>query len=137
VVWIRRRGLKAFRLGMRFVNISRSLQAAVESLGKFGYIDLEAAAKARQQKFGDPYRAAQGRAINASANLPDYYGILGISHEAAAQDIKRAYHTLARKHHPDVARTEADAATFLRITEAYEVLNDAAKRKSYDLRRAG
>ena len=63
----------------------------------------------------------------------DYYKTLGIQRDATADDIKRAYRKLARKHHPDVNKDNPDAAAkFSRISEANEVLSDPEKRKLYD-----
>jgi curved DNA-binding protein len=65
----------------------------------------------------------------------DYYEVLGVPRTASADDIKRAYRQLARKHHPDLKpaaeRTQA-AERFKEINEAYEVLSDADKRGKYD-----
>lgn len=62
----------------------------------------------------------------------DYYEIMGVPRDAAADDIKRAYRKLARKYHPDVSK-EADAeARFKEVGEAYEVLKDPEKRAAYD-----
>ena len=63
----------------------------------------------------------------------DYYNVLGVARDASPDDIKRAYRTLARKHHPDVAEDKANAeAHFKEINEAYEVLSDPAKRAQFD-----
>lgn len=63
----------------------------------------------------------------------DFYDILGVSRNATADDIKRAYRALARRHHPDVADDKADAEhRFKEINEAYEVLSDPRKREQYD-----
>jgi molecular chaperone DnaJ len=63
----------------------------------------------------------------------DYYETLGVSRDASADDIKRAYRSLARKHHPDVASDKARAEhQFKEINEAYEVLSDPQKRAQYD-----
>ena len=69
----------------------------------------------------------------------DYYSVLGVSASATQDQIKRAYRKLAKKHHPDAnAGDKASAERFKEISEAYSVLNDAAKRKQYDqLRRYG
>lgn len=64
----------------------------------------------------------------------DYYDILGVSREAGAGEIKKAYRKLARKYHPDVNVNSKEAeARFKEISEAYEVLSDPDKRKQYDL----
>src|SRR4029077_14125949 len=63
----------------------------------------------------------------------DYYEVLGVSRTASAEEIKRAFRKLARQYHPDVAKTKKGAEDkFKAINEAYEVLSDAAKRKTYD-----
>jgi curved DNA-binding protein len=62
----------------------------------------------------------------------DYYQIMGVSREAAADDIKRAYRRLARKYHPDVSKEKDAEERFKEIGEAYEVLRDPEKRAAYD-----
>ncbi len=63
----------------------------------------------------------------------DFYEVLGVSRSANAEDIKRAYRTLARTHHPDVSENKAEAEhRFKEINEAYEVLSDPQKRAQYD-----
>lgn len=63
------------------------------------------------------------------ATTPDYYQTLGVSRNATADEIKKSYRRLARKHHPDAGGSEAK---FKEINEAYEVLSDEQKRKLYD-----
>lgn len=60
----------------------------------------------------------------------DYYDILGVSKDATADEIKKAYRKLAVKHHPD--KEDGDEAKFKEISEAYEVLSDDQKRQQYD-----
>ncbi len=63
----------------------------------------------------------------------DYYEVLGVSRNAAIEEIKKAYRKLARKYHPDVAGKDAKTdARFKEVKEAYEILKDAEKRKLYD-----
>lgn len=68
-------------------------------------------------------------------NFKDYYAILGVPKNAAQKDVKSAYRKLARKWHPDANPQNAKEAEekFKEISEAYEVLGDAEKRKKYDL----
>ena len=68
----------------------------------------------------------------ANETKRDYYEVLGVEKNAAADQIKRAYRKLAAKYHPDVNH-EADAETkFKEINEAYEVLSNDEKRQLYD-----
>ncbi len=63
----------------------------------------------------------------------DYYKILGVTRNANADAIKKAYRQLARKYHPDVnPGDKAAEARFKEINEAYEVLSDPQKRRKYD-----
>jgi curved DNA-binding protein len=64
----------------------------------------------------------------------DYYKTLGVSKTASTKDIKSAYRKLARQWHPDVNPTKKKEAEekFKEISEAYEVLSDPEKRKTYD-----
>ena len=61
------------------------------------------------------------------------YDTLGVAKTANAEDIRKAYRRLARKHHPDVnpGDTAAEEA-FKKVSGAYDVLSDEAKRKAYD-----
>ncbi|MET0993565.1 MAG: molecular chaperone DnaJ [Mycobacterium sp.] len=62
----------------------------------------------------------------------DFYKELGVSSDASADDIKRAYRKLARDLHPDTNPDPAAADRFKAVSEAHSVLSDPAKRKDYD-----
>src|SRR5882724_10333515 len=63
----------------------------------------------------------------------DYYDVLGVARNASEAEIKKAFRTLARKYHPDVAKDKATAEEkFKEINEANEVLSDPEKRRKYD-----
>ncbi|MDH5761451.1 MAG: J domain-containing protein [Nitrospinota bacterium] len=63
----------------------------------------------------------------------DYYKILGVNKSSKVSDIKKRYRELARKHHPDTNQgSQKSEEQFKQISEAYEVLGNAKKRKEYD-----
>src|SRR6185312_15764261 len=73
------------------------------------------------------------------AQTKDFYAVLGVPASATQDEIKKKYRKLAAKHHPDKNPNDPKAAeTFKGISEAYQTLGDAAKRKQYDdMRRLG
>jgi DnaJ-class molecular chaperone len=63
----------------------------------------------------------------------DYYDILGVSKTASEDEIRSAYRKMARKYHPDATKNDPKSTEkFKEAQEAYDVLSDSAKRKSYD-----
>jgi molecular chaperone DnaJ len=64
---------------------------------------------------------------------PDHYAVLGISRQATAAEIKAAYRTLVKRHHPDAG---GDERRILALNAAWEVLGDDERRRGYDGRTA-
>jgi len=60
------------------------------------------------------------------------YETLGVSENASADEIKKAYRKLARKYHPDINKDESAVEKFKEINAAYEVLSDSEKKAQYD-----
>ena len=65
--------------------------------------------------------------------IKDYYKFLGLDKKASKEEIKRAFHKMARKYHPDVNPDEPKTGDkFKQINEAYTILNDDKKKEMYD-----
>ena len=60
----------------------------------------------------------------------DYYQTLGVSKGASKDEIKKAFHKLAHKYHPD--KNKGEEAKFKEVNEAYQILSDDQKRQAYD-----
>ena len=65
--------------------------------------------------------------------MADYYEVLGVSRDATADEIKKAYRKMALKYHPDKNQGDESAeAKFKEVSAAYECLGDPEKRQMYD-----
>lgn len=65
-------------------------------------------------------------------NKRDYYEVLGLSRDASAPTIKKAYRKLAHQYHPDRNSDEGAKDKFIEASEAYEILSDSQKKEAYD-----
>jgi curved DNA-binding protein len=63
---------------------------------------------------------------------PDHYHALGLQRSATADQVRRAYRRLARRHHPDVSPDPDATRRFAEIQNAYAVLSDRRRRAEYD-----
>ena len=66
------------------------------------------------------------------AERRDFYEILGVSRDATAEEVQRAYRKLARTYHPDMNKDPGAEEKFKEVAEAYDVLSDPETRKKYD-----
>ncbi|MBY0531657.1 MAG: J domain-containing protein, partial [Xanthobacteraceae bacterium] len=65
--------------------------------------------------------------------MRDPYEVLGVGRKASADEIKKSFRKLAKKHHPDSSKGDPKAAArFNEINTAYEILGDEKKRKAFD-----
>src|SRR3989344_7810458 len=60
----------------------------------------------------------------------DYYNILGVNKTASKDEIKKAFHKLAHKYHPD--KNKGNDSKFKEVNQAYQTLSDDGKRAQYD-----
>lgn len=93
-----------------------------------------AGARAREEDTGPAGDGASAsrRDVGDVGGVKTHYQTLGVSRLASAAEIKRAFHALARRTHPDVNPSPEATAAFAAVQAAYEALSDAAKRSAYD-----
>ena len=62
----------------------------------------------------------------------DHYRVLGVSRRATSEEIRAAYRTLAKTHHPDAGGVKGSERAFSQVARAYEVLSDPKARRAYE-----
>ena len=68
-----------------------------------------------------------------NAGKRDLYEVLGVARDAGADEIRKVYRKLARRHHPDVNPGDAAAEeAFKAVSQAHAVLSDVDRRRDYD-----
>jgi len=86
--------------------------------------------KYQYQLLGLIYKSHRNFAVQQFDVKKDYYKVLGVSQNASQAEIKKAFYKLAKQYHPDV--NKGSDVKFKEINEAYEVLGDDSKKRSYD-----
>ena len=79
-----------------------------------------------------PHGGGGGGGALAAEQRKDYYKILGVMPTAKPAELKKAYHKLSLKYHPDKNKEPGAEDMFMNIAEAYEVLSDEERRRNYD-----
>ncbi len=144
VVWVRRMSLTGgeYQLGVKFLEVRPGVQQALGELAKFGHIDpklLDAMARSDEGNV-PPIEATQGHdSARAGSGAPtmrveveNLYEHLGVGMDADESEIKRAYHKLALRYHPDHCSDEQSTRQFALISKSFSVLRDAERRRRYD-----
>ncbi|KAH7366256.1 hypothetical protein KP509_18G070000 [Ceratopteris richardii] len=71
--------------------------------------------------------------LKGDAIVDDYYSVLGLSHDATPEEIKKAYYSCMKACHPDLAGEKSETTEFcMFVNEVYEVLSDPVQRMVYD-----
>ncbi|KAL6861808.1 hypothetical protein ACP4OV_017508 [Aristida adscensionis] len=110
-------------------------------MGRFGWLRLASRSAALRSGEVAAQRSAWIRPNSPCSSTgqrcsmdKDYYKILGVPKDASQDDIKKAFHSLAKKFHPDTNRGNTAAKRkFQEIRDAYETLRDPSKREQYDM----
>lgn len=150
VVWVRRLGgvmSKAFQIGLRFRDVTPKLERALDQLGRFGYVNAKDLVEdlgaipdpaPRPQAAPGPATAPAGTAEGGpprsvcDIEIEDLYRVLEVLPTADDATIKKAYHELAKRYHPDVCKEEGGREKFEDVNKAFQVLRDPNLRRRYD-----
>ncbi len=141
IVWSRRVGFRSFEVGLEFVNTSRGARAAIVQFARYGFVgssnqEMDDGFASTEPAGAQPSAAAKSSGTkpqaSATVEIENLYAILNVKPNAAADEIRSAYRSIARECHPDVAKSPEAAERFALISKAYSVLRDPDTRKRYD-----
>ncbi|GEM_PF-515163 len=161
VVWVRKASLTGseYQVGIRFLDLKPGTLKALDQLARFGCITPGASmggtvisdpeptspqttspSNATTGGQAVPKPSATGQAGSSSTPPParftveveDLYSTLGLQLGASEEQIRKAYHALAMKYHPDRSKEEGAEERFRQIAKTYLVLKDPDKRARYD-----
>ena len=135
VVWLRKPplGNGAYQFGVRFVDVRPGIAAALEQLAEFGCINTQSigGGAAPDASTGSTGGTA-GAPAPSRVEIENLYSNLGVTTDATDADIKRAFHALALKFHPDRNKDDNASQQFATINKSYMVLKDTDARRRYD-----
>jgi hypothetical protein len=153
VVWVRKASLTGneYQVGIRFMDVKPGIAKALDQLARFGCITpsagMAASVMPSETTTSAPAASTSSTASttsSATASTPppsaplitveveDLYANLGLAVGASEDQIRKAYHELAMKYHPDRSQEAGSEERFRMIAKTYLVLKDPEKRARYD-----
>mmetsp|Transcript_24820 Transcript_24820/g.68113 ORF Transcript_24820/g.68113 Transcript_24820/m.68113 type:complete len:304 (+) Transcript_24820:3-914(+) len=91
----------------------------------------------RERTFEEAHHTMPPPSVDSIPSRASHYDVLGVGRDASDADLKRAFHRLSRKYHPDKSGVDGSAEMFLRVKEAYRTLSDSARRRDYNFEIGG
>ena len=134
--WIKRSGLRKHTMGLAFVNVSDKVGMVLESVAKYGFVCVDPAESKSTSNQGKNSKNKPADKAKVTIDLPNYYRLLEIDRDATDEQLRAAYRRMAQTYHPDANKSPDAASRFIEISQAYEVLSDPDRRKSYDAQAA-
>ncbi len=153
IVWVRRTKARpaAWEMGVRFVNVSPKVRSTLRSIAEQGggtsipgteaqdrptdarTVVSETYAGGDRRSEPTPQPDADQPSLPAlKIEIENLYEVLSVGTDASRDEIRKAYHALARQLHPDVNRETDASARFTLVSKAYSVLRDDDLRARYD-----
>ena len=135
VRWCKRRGLRRFEIGLKFIQLKPGVEKILEAIARFGMAEAvkhmdEGPGRAQEQP-RKRRKKQKRKPMRAMVDLPNYFRVLELEPDATSAQIKASYRRLATQYHPDRNADPEAMKRFEAINEAYHVLCDASRRASY------